>query len=132
MRSLNEGLEDYLAQNRGDFGDPPLMSAIHGPGQSFLAEVPLSTGSGVRVVRALVYWEKPHSVQNRKLVTPNEDIGTAPRTQPYHLTPPTGKFGNARHDAPHTFRPSQEVRNLCSGGSLRRNSRSGQESSRGP
>ena len=126
MRSLNEGLEDYLAQNRGDFGDPPLMSAIHGPGQSFLAEVPLSTGSGVRVVRALVYWEKPHSVQNRKLVTPNEDIGTAPRTQPYHLTPPTGKFGNAQHDAPHTFlfRASQEVNCWGSGVNLRTNSRS--------
>ena len=95
MTSLNEGLEDYLAQNRGDFEDPALMSAIHGPGQSFLAEVPLSTGSGVREVRDLVSWEKPHSVQNRKLVTPNEDIGTAPRTQPYHSTPPTGKFGNA-------------------------------------
>ena len=39
MTSLNEGLEDYLAQNRGDFEDPALMSAIHGPGQSFLAEV---------------------------------------------------------------------------------------------
>ena len=94
MRSLNKVLEDHSAQNRVDFGDPPLMSAIHGPGQSFLAEVPLSTGSGLRKVRALVYWEKPHSEQSGKLVTPNEDKGAAPRTQPYHSTPPIGKFGN--------------------------------------
>ena len=75
MRSLNEGLEDYLAQNRGDFGDPPLMSAIHGPGQSFLAEVPLSTGSGVRVVRALVYKEEDNHIDNCALSN-SEDVLT--------------------------------------------------------
>ncbi|XP_027391144.1 melanoma-associated antigen B17-like [Bos indicus x Bos taurus] len=29
MTSLNEGLEDYLAQNRGDFEDPALMKKYH-------------------------------------------------------------------------------------------------------
>ena len=39
MRSLNEGQEDHSAQNRGDCGGPPLISAPRDPGESFLAEV---------------------------------------------------------------------------------------------
>ena len=80
MRSLNEGQEDHSAQNRGDCGGPPLMSAPRDPGESFLAEVFSFHGSGLREVRSLVYWEKPHFSTEWKLVTPNENKGTAPRT----------------------------------------------------
>ena len=50
--------------------------------------------SGLREVRALVYWEKPHFSTEWKLLTPSENKGTAPRTQPCPSTPRTGTFGN--------------------------------------
>lgn len=39
MRSLKGEQEDHSAQNRGDCGGPPLMSALRDPGESFLAEM---------------------------------------------------------------------------------------------
>ena len=42
----------------------------------------------------MVYWEKPHFSKEWKLVTPHEDKGTTPITQPCPSTPRTGKFGN--------------------------------------
>ena len=94
MRSLNEGQEDHSAQNRGECGGPPLISALWDPEESFPAEVFSFHWSGLREVRALVYWEKPHFSTEWKLLTPSENKGTAPRTQPCPSTPRTGKFGN--------------------------------------
>ena len=60
MRSQNEGQEDHSAQNRGDCGGPPLMSALRDPGKALWLKCFSFCWSDLREVRALVYWEKPH------------------------------------------------------------------------
>ena len=94
MRFQNEEQEDHSAQNRGDCGGPPLTSALDTQEEALWLKCFSFCWSGLREVRALVYWEKPHFSTEWKIVTANDDKGTAPRTQPCPSTPRTGKFGN--------------------------------------
>ena len=55
MRSQNEGQEDHSAQNRGDCGGPPLMSALRDPGKALWLNCFSFCWSDLREVRALVY-----------------------------------------------------------------------------
>ena len=67
MRYLNGGQEDHSAQNRGDCGGPPLMSAPRDPGESFLAEVllfPLEGSQGGESLGLLVEASLQYRVEN--------------------------------------------------------------------